>query len=146
MTQGVFPVLAQFLHSRSEDGPSRLRSASMDRVVTLRVLLAVAAGVLVLSVGATVLLASVVLEKGPRGPQGSTGAGGDRGEPGPSGRPGRIGPRGPAGPRGRTGTAGPPGESPEDVTEVSSKVERICDELFFQREFEPLRQIWLNAC
>lgn len=118
----------------------------MDRVVTLRVLLAVAAGVLVLSVAATAILSSVVLEKGPQGPQGPKGAPGEQGEPGPSGRAGEIGPRGPAGPRGRTGTAGPPGESPEDLTEVSSTVEKICDELFYQREFEPLRQVWLNAC
>lgn len=57
-----------------------------------------------------------------------------------------MGPRGPAGPRGNRVLAGPSGESPEDVTEVASTVEKICDELFYQRDFEPLRQIWLTAC
>jgi len=45
-----------------------------------------------------------------------------------------------------SGRAGPTGEAREDVTEVSSTVEKICDELFYQREFEPLRQAWLNGC
>jgi hypothetical protein len=33
-----------------------------------------------------------------------------------------------------------------DVDDLSSTVEAMCDEFFFSREFEPFRQVWLNAC
>jgi hypothetical protein len=33
-----------------------------------------------------------------------------------------------------------------DVDDVTTTVADICDELFFQREVEPLRQIWFSAC
>jgi hypothetical protein len=90
-------------------------------------------------------------------------------KPGPPGVPGAPGKAGPPGPRGRPGLRGLPGESADaseneqlrsdlddataeieqlrsDLDDATSKLEAICDELFFQREIEPLRQIWLNAC
>ena len=75
-----------------------------------------------------------------------------RGEPGQPGRPGL---RGPPGPCGLPGPPGRPGESADqfeleqlrsDLDDAASTIEALCDELFFQREIEPLRQIWLNAC
>lgn len=74
---------------------------------------------------------------------------------GPTGETGRSGARGPAGPRGPRGFPGAAGESADefeieqlrsDLDEATAQVEAICDELFFQGEVEPLRQIWLNAC
>src|SRR4051794_11790894 len=71
--------------------------------VSLRTLLAVALGVLVLSTAAGTAFGALVLERGERGPAGPAGPQGERGPTG--------GPRGPQGARGPRGRIGPQGES-----------------------------------
>jgi Collagen triple helix repeat (20 copies) len=128
------------------DAPSGTDNDSVDRLVTLRVLVAVAAGVLVLSVGLTALLSSAIVEEGPPGAQGPQGEQGERGPSGPPGQTGEPGSRGRRGPRGAIGPPGPPGEAPEDLSDLADTITAMCDEFFYGRDFEPFRQIWLNAC
>jgi hypothetical protein len=133
----------------------------LQRPVTLRALLVACAVTAAVSCAAALAGATLVIERGPSGPAGERGQTGLRGQIGPTG----IGEPGPRGPRGRPGRVGPPGPSGEiDAEAVFSALEgdpsraaqavhdggpttaELCDELFFEREWDPLRSIWLSAC
>src|SRR4051794_38150492 len=90
----------------------------MDRLaqpVSLRTLLAVTLGAVVIATGAGMAVSAFLLEEGNSGPVGPAGP---RGEPGPTG-----GPAGPKGARGRRGLAGPAG--PQGAVDEQSVLDAI---------------------
>jgi hypothetical protein len=80
----------------------------MNRLVSLKLLIAVALGSAVLAAGAGTALSAFVIDRGERGLAGPAGAQGPQGPSAPGGL------QGARGPRGRQGPPGPPGRVNED--------------------------------
>jgi hypothetical protein len=130
--------------------------------VTLRVLLAACAATAAVACALALALAVAVIERGsagPAGPAGERGQTGARGPAGPLGAEGSHGLRGPRGPAGQEGPAGQidseavltaleedPFRAAQAVNDGGPTTSQLCDEFFYQRDWDPLRSIWLSAC
>jgi hypothetical protein len=142
------------------DAPAE--SGRFGQPVTVRGLLGACAVTAVVSCGLALLIASSVIEHGPAGPPGDRGTAGPRGAEGPQGVAGAQGVRGRRGPRGSVGPRGPAGEVDADavftaleddpfrasqaVNDGGPTTSALCDEFFYQRDWDPLRSIWFAAC
>jgi hypothetical protein len=121
-------------------------------------LLAAVLVAIAVSVGASALVASQVIQTGPAGPQGVQGEQGVRGPAGPVGTPGPAAERGS---RGRTGPQGPAGEADEEsvYSAIESDPDRVreavmnggpttsdlCDGLLASNA-GPLNDLYTYAC
>jgi hypothetical protein len=130
--------------------------------VTLRALVAACAVTAVVSCALALLIAGAVIKQGPAGQKGDRGTAGPAGAAGPQGVAGARGVRGLRGPRGPAGYRGPAGEidadavftaleddpfrASEAVNDGGPTTSALCDEFFYQRDWDPLRSIWLAAC
>jgi len=132
----------------------------LARPVTLRALIAACVVTAIASCALALLIAAVVIERGPAGPTGERGMAGVRGPVGPAGV-GERGARGERGPRGRTGPAGPAGQADEEsvfeaiesdperarqaVNDGGPSTSELCD-AFLQSDASALNDIYYYGC
>lgn len=138
------------------------RGGRLRQPVTLRALLGACAVTALTSCALALLIAVAVIEQGPPGPPGDRGSAGPAGAQGPQGVAGTRGVRGQRGPRGPVGPRGPAGEVDADavfaaleddsyraslaVNDGGPTTSALCDEFFYERDWDPLRSIWYAAC
>lgn len=130
----------------------------LNTPVTLRTLIAVAAGVLVIALGGSAAISAAVVQRGPEGPAGATGPAGPVGPQGDAAS--KVGPRGPRGRRGEAGPEGAAGSADEeavmeaiesdprrvaqavqskldpDPSDVQSNLEELCTDLSYNQAVE----------
>ena len=134
-----------------KDDETLTQTRAMDRLVTLRTV--IAAGLLraVLTTALAVGASAMLLKQGPVGPRGPVGQAGPAGPQGPTG----VGVRGPRGTRGPAGPQGPAGELDESevmniVSNNDSDIEEmatrdICQQ-FLLSDLSELNDIYYYGC